>query len=227
MKKSLLTGMVMGGLMLLSAAMAKVATPTVRIADSRPKIELSTAIPLQFGHWEEDRAQVANVVNPTTQEELNKIYAQTLSRTYVNKQGERIMLSIAYGADQRDNLAIHFPEGCYGGQGFAVTPTILGQMQTVAGPIPTAQLIASQNTRNEPITYWVVVGEKAVYDAWHVKKIKLGYALRGLIPDATLIRVSSVTPDNADGYRLQNEFVNEMLASMTPENRRHFSGTGQ
>ena len=227
MRKSLFTGIVLGGLMVLSAALAKVAAPTVKIADTRPLIVLKTAIPEKFGDWEEDRTLVANVVNPTAQEEIDKIYAQTLSRTYVNKNGERMMLSIAYGTDQRDNLAIHFPEGCYGGQGFAVSPTVLGNIQTVAGVIPTAKLVATQTTRNEPITYWVVVGEKAVYDAWEVKKIKLSYALKGLIPDATLMRVSNITQDNAYGYRQQNDFINAMLAAMTPAHRRHFAGTGE
>lgn len=227
MRTSLIKGVLMGTLMAGSFVLAKVATPTVRIADSRPAIDLKTAVPDRFGDWQEDRSQVSAVVNPTTQAELNKIYAQTLSRTYVNGRGERVMLSIAYGTDQRDDLAIHFPEGCYGGQGFAVTPTLHGIMNTSAAAIPTARLVATQTTRNEPITYWVVVGERAVVDAWQVKKIKLAYALKGQIPDATLMRVSSISADSADGYRLQTAFVGDMLAAMTPAHRRHFSGTGQ
>lgn len=227
MNKSLFTGLLMCSIMLVSAAMARVATPTVRTADLRPAITLATAIPEKFGDWQEDKSLIAAVVNPTVQAELDMIYAQTLSRTYVNRHGERIMLSIAYGADQRDNLAVHFPEGCYGGQGFAVTPTVYGQMQTGAGPIPIARLVAMQNSRVEPITYWVIVGDKSVYDAWQVKKLKLQYALKGLIPDATLMRVSSITGDTEGGYRLQDDFVNQMLAAMPPAHRQHFAGTGR
>jgi EpsI family protein len=227
MRNSLKSGVLMGALMFGTVGLAAFATPTIRVAELRPSIDLETAIPKQFGEWEEDRNQVAAVVNPATVAELNKIYAQTLSRTYVNHAGERIMLSIAYGTDQSDNLSVHFPEGCYGGQGFSVTPTVRGMLDTSAGPIPTARLVAAQYNRNEPITYWIVVGERAVYDAWQLKKAKLGYALKRQIPDATLMRISNVTVDNEAGYKLQQKFLNEMLAAMTPDHRRHFSGTGQ
>ena len=133
MKKSTITSLAIGVLMLAGALCTKAVTPTVRLADTRPQIVLSKAIPTKFGDWQEDASQVAAVVNPTTVAELNKIYAETLSRTYVNGQGERIMLSIAYGTDQRDNLSVHFPEGCYGGQGFAVGPTQEVSLRTTAG----------------------------------------------------------------------------------------------
>jgi EpsI family protein len=181
-------------------------------------------IPLQFGDWEEDKAQVSSVVNPTTEAALKEIYAQTLSRTYVNRSGERIMLSIAYGTDQSDNLSVHFPEGCYVGQGFGVTPTEFEKISTTFGEIPAARLVANMYTRIEPVTYWIVVGDKVVTTSWDMKKVKLAYSLKGLIPDATLMRVSSITPDRAAGYRLQQEFVDQMLKALTPAQRSHFAG---
>lgn len=224
--RSMTVSIVAGALMLASAWATKAITPTVRMADSRPHIVLADAIPTQFGDWHEDRTQVAAVVNPSTQAELNKIYAETLSRTYVNRNGERIMLSIAYGNDQRDDLAVHFPEGCYGGQGFAVSPTVKGQLVTPAGAISVSRTHATLNSRLEPITYWVVVGERSVPDSWQVKKVKLRYALKGLIPDATLMRVSNVTADTQAGYQLQQQFVNQMLAAMPANLRTHFAGVG-
>ena len=226
MNRTRILGFALGGAMLLAAWCTQAITPRIKIADSRPRIVLSEAIPERFGDWEVDRAQVAAVVNPTTVAELSKIYAETLSRTYVNRQGERIMLSIAYGTDQRDSLAVHFPEGCYGGQGFAVEQTVQGHLPTASGNIPVSRTQATLNSRVEPITYWVIVGERAVPTSWDVKKAKLAYAVRGLIPDATLMRVSSVTGDREGGYRLQQQFVNQMLASLPAPLRTHFSGTG-
>lgn len=223
-KKILVAGIVMGGLMLFSGAVAKLISPTVKIADMRPAVDLNTAIPLQFGDWEEDKAQVSSVVNPSTEAALKEIYAQTLSRTYVNKNGDRIMLSIAYGTDQSDNLSVHFPEGCYVGQGFGVTPTAFEKVSTTFGEIPTARLVANMYARIEPVTYWIVVGDKVVTTSWDMKKVKLAYSLKGLIPDATLMRVSSITPDRAAGYRLQQEFVDQMLKALTPAQRSHFAG---
>jgi len=217
---------VLGLAMLASAWATDAITPKVRIAESRPPIVLATEIPERFGDWEVDRNQVAAVVNPTTVAELNKIYAETLSRTYVNRSGERIMLSIAYGTDQRDNLAVHFPEGCYGGQGFAVEQTVREKMHTVAGDIPVSRTKATLNSRVEPITYWIIVGERAVPTSWDLKKAKLSYALRGLIPDATLMRVSSISADKEAAFRLQQQFVDQMLTALPPRMRTHFAGTG-
>ena len=163
MNRSSVMSIVLGTSMLAAAWCTKAITPTVKIADSRPPIVLANAIPERFGDWEVDRSQVAAVVNPTTVAELNKIYAETLSRTYVNRSGARIMLSIAYGNDQRDNLAVHFPEGCYGGQGFAVDKTVQGVLPTAVGNIPVSRTEARLNSRIEPITYWVVVGDRAEY----------------------------------------------------------------
>ena len=224
MKKILVAGIAMGCLMLFSGALAKFVAPTTKLSDTRPAVDLNTAIPLQFGDWEEDKAQVSSVVNPTTEAALKEIYAQTLSRTYVNKNGDRIMLSIAYGTDQSDSLSVHFPEGCYVGQGFGVTPTAFQNMPTAFGEIPSAQLVASLYSRVEPLTYWIVVGDKVVTTSWDMKKVKLAYSLKGLIPDATLMRVSAITPDTEAGYRLQQDFVNEMLKAMTPAQRMHFAG---
>ncbi len=224
LKKPFAIGCLLCGLMLLSGWAAKLAEPTVRIADSHAQIMLDSAVPKQFGDWREDVSQASAVINPTTEQALQRIYAQTLSRTYVNQQGARIMLSIAYGADQRDNLSVHFPEGCYGGQGFAVTAVEADVLKTGQGTLPVSRMVATLNNRIEPISYWVMVGEKAVRDSWEMKKVKLAYALKREIPDATLVRVSNIDPDAAEAYQLQQQFVSQMFDAMTPQARRHFSG---
>ncbi|OFA03345.1 exosortase-associated protein EpsI, B-type [Duganella sp. HH101] len=224
MNKSIVTGAVLCGLMVLTSWTAQAVKPTTRLSDLHQKIVLADVIPTRFGGWTEDVNQVSAVINPQVDAEIKKIYAQTLSRTYVNKDGERIMLSIAYGTDQRDNLAVHYPEGCYGAQGFNVSPVHYESMSSRSGDIPATRLVASLNNRVEPITYWIVVGEKAVRNSWELKKARLSYALDGLIPDATLIRVSSINADSAVAYRLQQGFVDDMLAAVSPTMRAHFSG---
>ncbi|OEZ61625.1 exosortase-associated protein EpsI, B-type [Duganella sp. HH105] len=227
MKKSIITGLVLFGMMGMTSWATQAVRPTVRMSDLHQKIVLAEAIPTSFGGWVEDVNQVSAVINPQIDAEIKKIYAQTLSRTYVNRDGERIMLSIAYGTDQRDNLAVHYPEGCYGAQGFNVSPVHYEMMSSGAGDIPASRLVATLNNRIEPITYWIVVGEKAVRNSWELKKARLSYALEGLIPDATLMRVSSVNSDPASAYRLQQGFVTDMLASVSPTLRAHFSGHGK
>lgn len=224
MKKTMLTGWILCGAMALTAWAAQAVKPTLRLADLHEKIVLEDAIPTHFGGWSEDVNQVSAVINPQVAAEIKRIYAQTLSRTYVNRDGERIMLSIAYGTDQRDNLAVHYPEGCYGAQGFNVSPVSYETLNMAAGAIPASRLVASLNNRVEPITYWVVVGDRAVRNSWELKKARLMYALDREIPDATLIRVSSIGGDSAASYKMQERFVDEMLAAISPTLRGHFSG---
>jgi EpsI family protein len=209
--------LLIGLALFIAAAGGAALKPTKYIADQGPKIDLETMIPKQFGEWMIDSTILPVVPNPQLQEALNKVYNQTLSRTYINNKGERIMLSIAYGGDQSDNLQIHLPEGCYSGQGFAVSGKIKGILATAFGRIPVARLVASMPGRNEPITYWIVVGSQVALDSWEMKKAKLSYALKGQIPDGILIRISSITSDAEQGYEIQREFADAMLKAVTPE----------
>jgi len=82
--------------MLAAAGLAIAITPTSKIADQGPKTDLETMIPRQFGEWKMDETIVPLLADPKQTALLNKIYNQTLSRTYINTAGQRIMLSIAY-----------------------------------------------------------------------------------------------------------------------------------
>ena len=44
---------------------------------------------------------------PDVQSQINAIYNQVLTRTYVSDSGQRVMLLIAYGGDQYDGTSAH------------------------------------------------------------------------------------------------------------------------
>ncbi len=89
------------GLALILAAFGAIAlTPTKLVADQGPKVDLESLIPKQFADWQIDDTIIPLQVDPQKLELISKIYRQTLSRTYFNSKGERIMLSIAYGGNQ-------------------------------------------------------------------------------------------------------------------------------
>lgn len=134
------------------------------------------------------------------------------------------MLSIAYGKDQSDSLSIHSPEGCYGGQGFAIQNQVKAMLATAYGKIPVARLFATKGERHEPITYWITIGEHAVYDEWEMKKVKLNYALKGIIPDGLLFRVSSINSLEQEAYDLQANFAEALLSSLSPAQRMRLMG---
>lgn len=210
--------------MFLSIGLAWAISPHTMLAKERGQLNLETVVPKKFGDWRtEDTA--SQIVNPELQAALNKIYNQTLSRTYINSKGEGIMLSIAYGGDQEDNLQVHFPQGCYRGQGFAVGKVTQHRMTTPYGTIPVSRMVATLGARVEPVTYWIVIGDKTTDTGWSMKKAKLDYALRGVVPDGMLVRVSTITPDAAQAYALEQQFSAAMLEAIPAKERHRFIGS--
>jgi len=205
---------------------AVVGRPGTQASGLRPAISLETIVPKQFGEWREEPQRIVQVVNPQTQELLDKLYSETLSRTYVNAGGYRIMLSLAYGSDQRGALQAHKPEVCYPAQGFTLHRTEASQLATPFGEIPAQRLFASRGPREEPVTYWFTVGDKAVQGKLQKRLVDLRYGLTGQIPDGMLFRDSSIDPDQARANRLQDQFINQLLQAMSPAERKRLSGLG-
>jgi EpsI family protein len=181
-------------------------------------------VPTAFGDWREELNLGAQVVNPQQREILDKIYSQTLSRTYVNAQGYRVMLSIAYGKNQSDSLQLHKPEICYPAQGFTLLATQRGVVDLLGKPVSATRLSTSLGQRVEPITYWTVVGDHVIKGGNDKKWTELRYAMHNRIPDGMLVRVSSIDRDTAHAYALQNQFSTAMVAAIAPENRMRFAG---
>jgi EpsI family protein len=162
--------------------------------------------------------------DPERQTMLEKLYDQTLSRTYVDRSGRRVMLSIAYGGDQSKALQLHLPEVCYVAQGFQMLRNGDGVLPTRFGRLPVKRLVARQNARNEPITYWITIGDKAVLSGIEQKLQRLAYGLSGKIPDGMLVRVSTIEPDAGAAYRVQDRFVEQMLEALSATDRARLLG---
>lgn len=219
-------GFLIAALMIAASVGAIVARPSTKVADLSPAISLENMIPKQFGDWREEPRRLLQVVNPQTQELLDKIYAQILSRVYVNAEGYRIMLSLAYGSDQSGSLQAHKPEVCYPAQGFTLHSNEPTQLSTEFGAIPVRRLFTSMGARQEPVTYWFTVGDTAVIGKTQKRLVDLRYGLTGRIPDGLLFRISSIDPDKARAYRFQDQFINELLSSVPPADRKRLSGLG-
>jgi len=213
-------------LMFAASGAAIVARPGAKLADERPAIILESAIPRQFGDWREAPLGFVQVVNPQTQELLDKIYSQILTRTYVGKDGYRIMLSVAYGSDQRGALQAHKPEVCYPAQGFALQKSEAGSLATAYGNIPVRRLLTSLGPRHEPVTYWFTVGDTAIQGKLQKRLAEMRYGLTGRIPDGMLFRISSIDADPAQAFRFQDQFVDQLLAVVSGEERKRLSGLG-
>ena len=211
-------------LMLLAFAGAQAWRPHTRLADSHPKVDLDAIFPKTFADWTVDDRMPVQLVSPDVAARLNEIYNQTLSRSYVNLKGERIMLSVAYGGDQSDATRAHRPEVCYPAQGFQILSSSTGSLPLADASIRVRRLVAQQGGRNEPITYWIVVGNKITITSTEQKLAQLSYSTRGVIPDGMLVRVSMIDPTPAHSYAVQTDFVRSLYAAVAPQSRGQMFG---
>lgn len=208
-----------------SAALAEWARPTIRVSDLHPGFKLEQLFPERFGDWVIDPHVPVVLPPPDQQALLNKIYNQTLARTYVNRRGERIMLSVAYGGDQSDGLTVHIPDICYPAQGFKVTDTRDARLTVAPGfSIPVRHLMTALGQRIEPVTYWVLMGDEATISNTQRRMVSIRYGLKRLIPEGMLVRVSSINPDMADAVATHTRFIGDLVASVPAQERERVVG---
>lgn len=216
--------LIIGLAMLTAAGLAFALTPRERISDQGPKINLETMIPKQFGEWKLDETIVPLLADPGQTALINELYNQTLSRTYVNPAGERVMLSIAYGGNQSKELQVHKPEVCYVAQGFQIGEMTKSKVNTPIGEIPVMNLVAKQGTRNEPITYWIRMGDSVTRGWFEQNLARISYGLTGKVPDGLLLRVSSISSDEEQAYKTQQVFLTAMLQGIRKEDQAWLVG---
>lgn len=224
MNRQLRIRLLLGAAMLLTAVATRALLPGTRLADTRARFDLAASVPAQFAAWSVDTSLAPVAPNPDSQAALDRIYDQTLGRTYVNADGQRVMLSIAYGGDQSKALQLHLPEVCYTAQGFQIVHKGEGVLATASGPLPVKRLVARADARNEPITYWLTVGDQVTRAGLAQKLQLLAYGLSGKIPDGMLVRVSSIDPDVRAAYSLQDQFARAMLDALSPSARTRLLG---
>lgn len=197
--------------------------PAVQV---RATVPLEQLFPSSFGGWALDATAVAPVRPAFDVAKRFQMYDQVLERTYVNRQGERIMLSVAYGRQQSVGLQMHRPEVCYKAGGFrveavhdAMTP-ILGERLSVT------RLFAHMDGRPEPVTYWRLIGEGVVTNDANFR-LQTWSLTGAALMDGLLVRVSSIEPDTQLAWRQQAHFIDALAQAMTPAQRVRVFGLNQ
>lgn len=205
---------------------AILARPTTRLADLAPAMNLERLIPRRFGDWHSIPFGGLRVVDPETKELLDHTYNEVLARVYVNSSGYRIMVSVAYGKDQRGPIQAHRPEICYPAQGFTLSSGRDGRVKTPFGVIPVRRLFATLRERREAITYWFLVGDIPTLGRWQPRLVTLRYGMSGIIPDGVLFRISSLDRDQERAYRNQDAFIEQLMQAVSPDKRLRLAGLG-
>jgi exosortase B len=212
----------------LLMAGAAVAAPAMKpVASSERAIDLGKLIPSQFSGWSIDPDIVPIAPTPDVQAKLDRIYSQTVSRTYVNAAGERMMLTVAYGGDQSDALKAHRQEVCYTAQGFDIYGMRHGTLDAAGRSIPVTQMQAVRGDRSEPVTYWFTMGDRVVLGRLERLQVQLRSGLAGRVPDGMLVRISSIDGDPPRAFEAQQAFVAAILAAMPAADATRLVGAPQ
>lgn len=219
-------GLVLLGAMAGTAWASEALKPRQHLSLTKPPVQLEQQIPKVLGNWTVDASIIPLLPDAQLQAKLDALYSQLLARTYVNPQGQRVMLSIAYGADQSSEAtAVHRPEFCYSAQGFRVTNAGRETLGLGGKSLEAQRLIAEMGPRFEPITYWVTLDEHASLPGLSRKLDQLRYGLRGQIPDGMLVRVSTVGLPKEQSFAVQREFLETLYGAVSPTVRGRYFGS--
>ena len=202
-----------GAAMVLAAGAALALKPS-GVHQHTAAFDLEELIPRSFGNWIIDPSIVPIAPTPDVQAELDRIYSQVVSRTYVNSQGERVMLVLAYGGEQSDALKAHRQEVCYAAQGFEIINVLNANLRFREKTIPVTRVITVRGPRSEPVTYWFTMGDRVVRSRLERLVTQLKFGLAGRIPDGMLVRVSSISSNPAQAFNGQEEFISALLEGM-------------
>jgi EpsI family protein len=212
--------------MLVAAGLAQALKPIHQMADRLPPIDLETQVPAEFAGWRVDPSTAPVLPDPTLQRRLDSVYDQTLARTYVNAQGERVMLTIAYGRDQgSEATAVHRPEFCYGAQGFEVRSAGTEAVNLATGQVTVQRLVGELGPRVEPISYWVTLADQATLPGVGRKLEQMRHGLAGEVADGMLVRVSTlVKPGAPVSYGAQDRFLQDLAGAVPRAVRARYFG---
>lgn len=147
---------------------------------------------------------------------------EAIFRVYGRDDGKTVMLSVSYGADQRERYSLHPPEGCYRAAGLDVTLLGAGAAEGAgSGGLAPVRMLVGQGRYMEPVQYWVVLGGKVMTGNFERKFRQLYYSIFGVRASGVLVNVSSPPAEGGfrEQYEVQRQFIGDLYASVDPKLR--------
>lgn len=208
---------IMGGAFLLTAGLAAARVPGHKI-DLLGKRKVETLIPEAIGRWR--FYSKSGLVVPPADQLSDALYSQLLTRVYLAEDALPIMLLVAQSSGQTGILQVHRPEYCYPAGGFKLSGKTTLPVRLPGSVLETTALSAHADDRIEQLLYWTRVGNDMPL-TWAQQRWSVARAnLRGDVPDAVMVRVSTLTPDRDAGLAALTEFTRSLFASVPAEVRR-------
>lgn len=213
---------------LIGAAAAYQMVPRRHVSLLRPGEKVEQIVPRTFGPWVSQ--DVSDLVAPKSEGSLAaKLYEETVGRVYTRSDSSaEIMMLLAHGDTQSDDLQLHRPEICYPAFGFAISNSASTQVRVLGDiSIPSRRLVADSSDRRETILYWSRLGEYLPLDRKEQQFDRLRTSIRGVIADGLLARFSVLGADPEAALRLMYEFVPALVRAVAPGRRDVLIGSAR
>ncbi len=213
--------MVMMGVTALTTQIMVYRSPAVAapIAEASAP-DLDGLFPDQFGDW--SRVDFGEAILPA--ESTIGPGEAVAYRAWRNSLGRIVTLVVAYGPPASDSVRLHRPETCYTGQGFLVEWRERGAVSLGDQFIPVNRLMTRNAVRSEAVSYWLRAGDNYAVTAAAHQWINLQQGL-GRTADGVLVRMSTSGGDDRE-FDLHVEFIENLLAAMTPQDRKLLIASG-
>jgi EpsI family protein len=214
-----------GGACLAGAGAADALIPRRRVS-LLGATTVASIVPMTLPDW--TSRDVSDLVAPKEEDSLAaRLYGETVGRVYRRTStGAEVMMLLAHGDTQSDDLQLHRPEVCYPAFGYSIH-----ENQEVAIPlsqgaaIPGRNLVAVAPDRRETILYWSRLGEYFPTNRSNQHFDRMRTAMKGVVADGILSRfsVEGVEPSVASAIMLA--FVPSLIRAIAPAHRPALIGT--
>jgi EpsI family protein len=184
---------------------------------------LDDLVPRAFGAWtSEDVGDPLALNAPGTLS--SKLYNQLITRSYSNGRGAPILMLLAHGERQSDELQLHRPEICYPAFGYQLLQDERTEV-ALGGDVhlPARRLVAKSPTNRERVIYWTRLGESFPTSSAEQRRARFENTIHGVVPDGVLCRFS--TADSADAWNGLGSFLQDLVKATGAHGRRVLVGT--
>ena len=180
---------------------------------------LASLVPSRFGAYQ--ARDVSDLVAPREDSLASKLYGQTVGRVYSSQGGgPEIMMLLAHGDTQNDDLQLHRPEICYPFFGYSIAQNHVVDLSL--GPevaLPCRGLVAQAPDRRETILYWSRLGDYLPVTQRQQQLDRLRTALKGQVADGLLSRFSVADVDPKAAFAAMVAFIPALIEAV-PANGR-------
>jgi EpsI family protein len=218
--------LIIGAACVLGAGAAVGLKPRRKVSLMPPGVKLSSILPGQFGGW--TSRDVSDFYAPETPDSLlARLYGETVGRIYSHADtGTQIMMLMAHGDSQSNELQLHRPEVCYPAFGFAIVQSRPVQLTLDKGvTLPGRRLVAQAAEHKESVIYWTRLGEFFPVGVTEQRLERLDTAMHHYIPDGLLARFSITGPDSEPAFAAMRSFIAELVMKVGAASRAPLIGT--